>query len=65
MTEYSGVRPVSPLKKNEWSPFRTLKEDHAVVLRERGPRPEKCCDGVAVIASSLPGSVNGPTNRAP
>ncbi len=37
--------------------MRIASDDHSVALRSFSPRPEKCCDGAAVIVSSEPGSV--------
>src|SRR4051812_40648548 len=56
IAEYSGVSPVSPLKKTEWVGPRTTKDDHNVELRLPRPRPEKCCDGAAHTDRPVPGT---------
>src|ERR1700733_3569145 len=56
MVRYSLVSPVSPLKKTAWRCERITSEDHSVELRFFRPRPEKCCDGVAVTVSALFGN---------
>src|SRR6188768_2203613 len=56
ISAYSGVRPVSPLKKTQCFGPRTTIDDQSVALREPKPRPEKCCDGAASIVSPVPGT---------
>jgi len=34
-----------------------MSDDHSVLLRLPGVRPEKCCEGVAVMVSSACGSL--------
>ena len=53
---YSAVSPVSPLKNTACRGERITSDDHSVALRSFRPRPEKCCDGAAVIVSSAVGS---------
>src|SRR6185503_6179257 len=53
---YSVVSPVSPLKNTACCGERTTIDDHSVALRSFKPRPEKCCDGAAVITTSLFGT---------
>jgi hypothetical protein len=48
---YSVVRPVSPLKNTAWRGERITIDDHNVALRSPRLRPEKCCDGAAVIVT--------------
>ena len=48
---------MSPLKNTACFGVRITIDDHSVALRSFRPRPEKCCDGAAVTASSAPGSV--------
>src|SRR5690349_136879 len=52
MLRYSVVSPVSPLKKTECFCERMTSDDHNVALRSFKPRPEKCCDGAAVMITS-------------
>ena len=55
MSAYSVVRPVSPLKKTLCLGELSTIDAHSVALRSFSPRPLKCCDGAAVMVSSLPG----------
>ena len=52
---YSVVRPVSPLKNTVCRGDRIAIDDHSVALRSCSPRPEKCCEGAAVIVTSAVG----------
>src|SRR5882762_745748 len=57
MVAYSVVSPVSPLKNTECFCVRMASDDHSVVLRSFSPRPEKCCEGAAVMVRSELGNV--------
>ena len=57
MSPYSVVSPVSPLKKTPWRWERTTNDDQRVALRVFSVRPEKCCDGAAVIPHTAPRQV--------
>jgi hypothetical protein len=50
------VSPVSPLKKVVCRGPASTIDDHSVVFLPPMPRPEKCCDGAAEIASPRPTS---------